>query len=213
MLCALWPLIPVGKSWWAIASCKLNLGIYLSSAPCLNVTVELNNYWDEPPRELVGFQALDVFIKMRLEAFLQVSICAMYKLFRSLQGEMNKSWWSALWGEWAVRHQCILSFPVQEGPLEGWVFLLECSKHSSALVTGNTKRGRMTSSEKVGLSWSLHLLPAPLWCKPSPGSTSANVAPPLATGPVVSTVLHVFKGPPKTQVWFWQVRGMANRHR
>lgn len=84
MLCALWPLIPVGKSWWAITSCKLNLSIYLSSAPSLNVTVELNNYWDEPLRELVGFQALDVFIKMKLKAFLQVSIYAMYKLFGSL---------------------------------------------------------------------------------------------------------------------------------
>lgn len=89
MLCALWPLIPVGKSWWAIASCKLNLGIYLSFAPCLNVTVELNNYWDEPLRELAGFQALDVFIKMRLKAFLQVSIYA--KLLGSLT-DLKVSW-------------------------------------------------------------------------------------------------------------------------
>lgn len=71
----------------------------------------------------------------------------------------------------------------------------------------------MASYEKVGLSWALHLLPAPLWWKPSPDSTSANVAPPWATTPVVPTVLHVFKGPPKTQVSFWQVRGMANRSR
>lgn len=62
-----------------------------------------------------------------------------------------------------MQHRCIMSFPVQEGPLEGWVFL-ECSKHSSALVTGNTEGGGMASNEKVGLSWSLHLLPAPLWC-------------------------------------------------
>lgn len=101
MLCALWPLIPVGKSWWAIASCKLNLGIYLSFAPCLNVTVELNNYWDEPLRELAGFQALDVFIKMRLKAFLQVSIYAMYKLLGSLT-DLKVSW-APLSGKYHLR--------------------------------------------------------------------------------------------------------------
>lgn len=115
MLCALWPLIPVGKSWWAITSCKLNLSIYLSSAPSLNVTVELNNYWDEPLRELVGFQALDVFIKMKLKAFLQVSIYAMYKLFGSLT-DLNVSWASLSWKDhlrdgfffWSVQNTAVL---------------------------------------------------------------------------------------------------------
>lgn len=96
MLCTLWPLIPVGKSWWTIVSCKLNLGLHPSFAPCQNVTVELSNYGVKPLWELVGFQALDVFIKMRSEAFLQVSIFAMYKLLGLLQGEINESPWSVL---------------------------------------------------------------------------------------------------------------------
>lgn len=66
-------------------------GRHPSFAPCQSVTVELNNYGVKPLWELVGFQVLDVFIRMRLEAFLQVSIFAGYKLLGLLRGEINES--------------------------------------------------------------------------------------------------------------------------
>lgn len=52
-------------------------------------TVELNNYWGKALWELMGFQALAVFTK-RLEAFLQVSIFVMYKLFGLVWREINE---------------------------------------------------------------------------------------------------------------------------
>lgn len=71
------------------ASCKLHLGVHSSFAPCLDETVELNNYWAKALWELVGFQALAVF-KLRLEAFLQVSIFVMHKLLGLLPREINE---------------------------------------------------------------------------------------------------------------------------
>jgi len=101
----------------------------------------------------VGFPALDVLIKMRLEDFLQVSIFAMYKLLGLLQGEINR--WRGLSVSWPSE-RLLLPTMYPGGTTRGTVFFLESLQNpaSSALAAGSTKGGGMTLQRAV---WSQDL--------------------------------------------------------
>lgn len=183
MPCTVWPLIPVGKSWWTIASCKLNLGVHPSIALCLSVTVELNNYGDKPLWNWWGFKLLTsssrgdrkLFSKLVFLPRTSYLACCREKLKKACEVCFQEN--SVFLDLWSLCHSPACT---QEGSHEGssFFFFFESPQNPAVLwmLEALREKGWLCSWLVSGPSY---LLPTPLWCKPSPGNTSTDLGQPL----------------------------------